>query len=221
DEGYSNKITIRIDSVIDNTVFGRSIVAGNERPFQGSAARQAGTWRITASEPGTDQYDGIFHFVINAKTVKGTWSAYNKKLSAPEKTYELTRTEFRYNPNAPLSQDLLGEPFEGSFNDTTEQGEVLTEKALKLNPSTRLLKPGEVENLYKGDLEVLRNLIYARHGYSFRNPRMRRVFDNHIDWYMPVSTDVTRQLTATELKNIELLKRYEAHASKYYDSFGR
>jgi hypothetical protein len=220
-DGYSNKITLRIDSVTGNTVYGRSIVAGNERPFRGSIAKAGSQWRVSAAEPGDDKNDGVFTFLVDAKTANGTWKPVASMTHAPEKTYELARTVFRYDPRAPLNADLLGEPFEGSFNDTTEQGEVLTEKALKLNPSTRLLKPADVENLYKGDLEVLRNLVYARHGYSFRNLRMRRIFDNHIDWYMPVTTDVSRVLTPIELKNIELLKRYEAHASKYYDSFGR
>jgi hypothetical protein len=75
--------------------------------------------------------------------------------------------------------------------------------------------------MYKADLEVLRNSIYARHGYSFKNPRMRTMFDQLVPWYMPVATDVTSQLTAVEKQNIALIKRYETHASKYYDSFGR
>ena len=50
---------------------------------------------------------------------------------------------------------------------------------------------------------------------------MRTLFDNAITWYMPVSTDVTSLLTETEKKNIALIKRYEAHAEKYYDVFGR
>lgn len=92
----------------------------------------------------------------------------------------------------------------------------MTEK----NASLDLLKTGDVENRYKADLEVLRNAIYARHGYSFRNPRMRAVF-NYVEWYIPVSVDVTAQLTEIEKKNIALIKRYESHAGKYYDAFGR
>ena len=75
--------------------------------------------------------------------------------------------------------------------------------------------------MYQGDLEVMRNSIYARHGYSFRNRRMRFLFDQLVDWYMPVSVNITGELTDLEKKNIDLLKRYEAHAEKYYDVFGR
>jgi hypothetical protein len=38
---------------------------------------------------------------------------------------------------------------------------------------------------------------------------------------MPVSTDVRNDLTDLEKKNIELIKRYEEHAEKYYDEYGR
>ena len=75
--------------------------------------------------------------------------------------------------------------------------------------------------MYRRDLEVMRNAIYARHGYSFQNREMRVFFDNYVSWYIPVSIDMTKQLTPIEKQNIELLKRYEKHAATYYDRFGR
>jgi len=74
--------------------------------------------------------------------------------------------------------------------------------------------------MHKGDLEVIRNGIYARHGYSFQNRRNRYMFEQ-VDWYIPVSIDIRTELTDIEKKNIELLKRYEAYAETYYDDFGR
>lgn len=50
---------------------------------------------------------------------------------------------------------------------------------------------------------------------------MRYFFDNYIDWYMPVNTDIRNSLTDIEKRNIELLKRYEEHAENYYDEYGR
>ena len=78
----------------------------------------------------------------------------------------------------------------------------------------------DVENMHKGDLEVMRNSIYARHGYSFKNRKMRYVF-NHVDWYVPMFTDIRENLTTLEKENIALMKRYEQHAERYYDTFGR
>ena len=62
------------------------------------------------------------------------------------------------------------------------------------------LKGKDVENMYKADLEVMRNAIYARHRYSFKNLRMRLLFDNYVDWYMPVSTDVSSVLTELKIR---------------------
>ncbi len=103
----------------------------------------------------------------------------------------------------------------------SDLAEFLTEDAIKFNASKTQLRKEDVENMHKGDLEVIRNAIYARHGYSFKNRRMRYLFDRSVDWYMPVSTNVSQQFTALERKNIDLLKRYEQHAASYYDSFGR
>ena len=106
-------------------------------------------------------------------------------------------------------------------NGDLPTAEFLTEDASKFNASKTVLRNKDVENMHKGDLEVTRNAIYARHGYSFKNRRTRYVFDRYVDWYMPVSTNVTQELTELEKKNIDLLKRYEQHAERYYDSFGR
>lgn len=90
----------------------------------------------------------------------------------------------------------------------------------KYNASTQELTIAEVSNLKKGDLFILRNAIYARHGYSFKNPQLRAYFDAQT-WYIPASTDVKDLLTETEKQNISLLLRYERNAKEYYDVFGR
>ena len=112
----------------------------------------------------------------------------------------------------------------GSYNDKTEETEATTEDAIKKNASLVLLKSKDVENMYKADLEVMRNAIYARHGYPFKNLRMRLLFDNYVDSYMPVLP--TFHLCSRILKKristrYDQIKRYEKHATKYYDVFGR
>ena len=83
-----------------------------------------------------------------------------------------------------------------------------------------MLKKADVENLKKGDLTIIRNTIYARHGYSFKNRPLRVFFDAQ-PWYIPVHTDITTDFTDIEIKNIELLMSFEENAAEYYDSFGR
>ncbi|MGD1840589.1 MAG: YARHG domain-containing protein [Thermonemataceae bacterium] len=224
---HENKITISIDSLneANETIYGHSIVAGNKRPFKGTYEVTEAGYVAKVREPGDDPYDGVFNFTIDLKekTMTGTWDAFQQNASANATKYTLEHRIFIYDPALTLPENVQ---WARLYDETslaanlTREGEALTEDVLKVNPSLQELTNKDIENLTKGDLEVIRNSIYARHGYSFKNRKMRFVFD-HIDWYMPVSTDVRNQLTALELKNIDLLTRYEQHAARYYDSFGR
>lgn len=225
DPSYSNKINLSIDSIQGNKVKGHSVVAGNSRPFSGTIRKDGENYVVQAREPGDDQYDGAFQFTLMPASheVQGIWIANNKQLAVTQRRYKLQRKTFRYNPEATPSPRLLqrgNNRIYNSYNEYRNKSEALTPDAFKLNASTKELRSADVENMYKRDLEVTRNLIYARHGYSFKNRDMRYLFDQ-VDWYIPVSTDVTAQLTPLEKRNIELLKRYENHAESYYDRFGR
>lgn len=220
---HYNKINLSVDSIEGNKVKGHSVVAGNNRPFSGTIREENGSFKIKAKEPGDDQYDGVFEFVLDAtgKMASGTWIANNKQLAVTMRNYQLTKRQFRYNPKQPIAsgsrRSIL--VYDG-YDARSGKSEAITPDAWKLNASTTYLRARDVENMYRRDLEVMRNGIYARHGYSFQNRKMRNFFDR-LDWYIPVSTDVSNQLTDVEVQNIAILKRYENHASSYYDRFGR
>lgn len=224
---YFNKINISIDSIKGGTIKGHSVVAGNNRPFTGTIAKKGDVYEVVAREPGDDPYDGKFVFTVYPKSqrVNGYWVANDQKLAVTSRRYDLHKTTFKYNPDQELDESFL-EGHRSLVYDYNRirhgdsSGEAFTKDAAKFNASKRALSSQDVENMYKRDLELMRNTIYARHGYSFQNREMRYFFD-HVDWYIPVSTNVTSQLTDIERKNIELLKRYENHAATYYDSFGR
>jgi hypothetical protein len=218
--GESNRISVRLDSVSGTNIYGESIVAGNQRPFKGTWNRLGNTISMALREPGSDKYDGEFTAELNGDTLSGGWQSYDKKIPVPARLYKLSKRVFIYDPALQLSEAVREAYTYASYNEKKDGGERTSEAILTLNASVRDLRSKDVENLYRSDLELLRNAIYARHGYSFKNVRMRAVFNN-VAWYMPVSTNVTEQLTPREQKNIALLKRYEAHATTYYDSFGR
>lgn len=236
---YNNKINISIDSIQGDQILGHSVVAGNYRAFTGTISKStADTYRIQVKEPGTHQYDGFFSFMLKADRLKGSWIANDKNLAVTGRAYDLKKTNFKYSPDYRLTvEDLriktgmfetLAEVFGSQYlterdkkiDGISYHAEWITEDAVKFNASKKLLSAHDVENMYKRDLEVIRNTIYARHGYSFQNRQMRYFFD-HIKWYVPVSVDITKELTEVELKNIKLLKRYENYARAYYDHFGR
>lgn len=227
DISYTNKITVSLDSIRGENFFGHSVVAGNSRPFKGSYQLSNKNYIVEAAEPGDDKYDGKFIFTVYtaSQSIKGKWNAYKSSAYVTEREYDLQKRDFKYNPELKLPENVswqnLYEQNPSLADLDNEKGEFLTNDVLKVNSSKKLLNKNEIENMHKGDLEIIRNSIYARHGYSFKNRKIRYIFDNNVDWYMPLSTDVSKELTEIELKNIELLKRYEEHAEKYYDSFGR
>jgi hypothetical protein len=188
-----NKITLLITRALGDSVAGRSIVGGNDRPFAGTYKLQDGVYIITAREPGDHKDDGAFEFYINTKNfsrLTGSWKAYDSKRLA--KTYELERKKFAYRTDV------------GSWPESSQ----------------RLLKPADVENLMKEDLEFMRNEIFARHGYCFNRKHLRQQFEME-DWYVPNTVDIKGFLTDIEKKNIEMIKRYEKYADEYGDEYGR
>jgi hypothetical protein len=186
------KITVCLDRVIGNTVTGYSIVAGNERAFSGSWKETEDGYDITAKEPGDHPADGtfIFTFVTKPKSIRGQWKPNDKKIGV--RKFKLPAREFKYNPNA------------GKYPQS----------------STKTLSEKDVENMKPEELRIMRNEIYARHGYGFKMADMREYFDK-LNWYMPIAVNVTTKLTPTEQKNAKLIKRYEKYSAEFYDSFGR
>jgi YARHG domain len=188
-----NKITLLITKVSGDSVSGRSIVGGNDRPFDGTFTLENAAYTIEAKEPGDHKDDGVFKFSIaadNPNEVKGTWKANDSK--RPEKSYFLERRKFEYRTKV------------GNWPEA----------------SNRLLKTSDVENLTKSELEFMRNEIFARHGYCFSKKHLRQQFENE-SWYVPNTVDIKGYLTDLEKKNIALIKRYEKYADEYGDEYGR
>lgn len=188
-----NKITIAIQELAaDGKAKGYSVVSGNERPFKGSYEKKEDGYILKVSEPGDDPYDGTFEFVVFPATQKltGKWTPNNTKLEL--KNYTLDKRTFQYKTDV------------GQYPEASQ----------------RLINEDEVLHMIKSELRMMRNEMYARHGYCFKMKDMRAFFDTQ-DWYMPVSTDVRNQLTEIEKKNEKMIQRYEKYAAEYYDSFGR
>lgn len=96
----------------------------------------------------------------------------------------------------------------------------VTEKFDDYNASKDTIYGEFASELSKADIFILRNSIFARHGYSFKDKNLRHYFDNQ-DWYIPVHANIRGDLTDLEKHNIEILLAYEEHAEEYYDEFGR
>jgi len=69
----------------------------------------------------------------------------------------------------------------------------------------------DIAGLSAGDLRILRNAIFAMHGYKFKSADLEEYF-NDFKWYAPQYTDVTRFLNQTEKNNIATIQRHEGKA---------
>jgi hypothetical protein len=108
------------------------------------------------------------------------------------------------------------------LSDWGSEGEFysVTEMFNEYNASVDTLTSEFVSELSKADIYILRNSIFARHGYSFKKKDLRSYFDRQ-EWYIPVHADIKADLTDIEKQNIKVLLAYEEHAEEYYDYFGR
>jgi hypothetical protein len=231
----SNKINIVIKQILGNKVLGQSIVAGNSRKLEGSlvSVKDGGQY-FELKEPGDAKNDGVFKFTIKNDTLSGKWFANDKNIAVQQREFKLAKQKFEYDPTLMLPEEIDYIDYYSMKTDTItetyEDGEEETYEAelyraasdviIKINSSTTKLTEEDLKNLKKLDLEILRNTIFARHGYTFKKKSFRQFFDP-VEWYVPVSNDVTALLTPIEKGNIALLERFEKYAEDNYDSFGR
>lgn len=188
-----NKINITLAHIDDQTAEGYSVCAGNFRKIEGTYKKIDHQYFFEMNEPGTDKYDGVFEFMIDTQknSFEGRWTPFIAKGNS-EKTYDLKKTEYVYNP---------------------EIGDYPEASNTKLDRS-------KVENLNSDELGYMRNEIYARHGYSFKNKDWRYQFESK-DWYVPMGIDIRHKLTPIEIQNISLIYEYESYFDEYYDEYGR
>lgn len=189
-----NKINLILSKHAGNSVEGFSVCAGNYRPVKGSIVRSTdNSYDMVLNEPGDDKYDGKFEFTLDVKQkrIDGEWTPFKQEGNS-RKSYELFCKTYTYSTT------------NGDYPKASQE----------------LLTEADVENMNGDELELMRNEIYARHGYSFKNKTMRYYFEEK-DWYIPMGIDVRHKLTDTEVKNIELIYRYEEYYKINYDNYGR
>lgn len=74
--------------------------------------------------------------------------------------------------------------------------------------SRRLLTDADLRTKSKSDLRIMRNEIFAGHGYIFKTSEMKGYFDKQT-WYRPRYSNVSGKLTDIENENVRLIQAYE------------
>lgn len=158
-------------------------------------------------------------FVIIAVIVIGvyfTLSSDNKE-SVVNKSARLEQSELLKQKEEELKsreQKIEEERNKMKENETTRSGRN-TENTESYVPglypegSTRYLTDRDLTGKSRYDLKIMRNEIFARHGYIFKsNPDMIEYFSEK-DWYTPRYYDVTSMLSNIEQSNVKLIQLYE------------
>lgn len=74
--------------------------------------------------------------------------------------------------------------------------------------SERHLNYMDIRHFTKGELRIVRNQIFAKHGYKFNSRDLQEYFGQQ-SWYFPRYNDVSSFLTAIERDNVEFIQAYE------------
>ncbi|MBQ6613148.1 MAG: YARHG domain-containing protein [Alistipes sp.] len=77
--------------------------------------------------------------------------------------------------------------------------------------SSRYISESDLYGMSLADLRIMRNEIYARHGYIFKTQEMKQYFAQQ-SWYRPISANVT--LSQIEQHNVSVIKAYESKLSR-------
>lgn len=97
------------------------------------------------------------------------------------------------------STPIFEEEIEQNDNDMETQYDFVCEREVTSD---------DLIGMDSGELRIMRNWIYARHGYIFKSKDLRDYFGG-FSWYSPRYTDVSAMLSKLEKKNVEHIKQYE------------
>lgn len=165
-----------------NDVTGYSVLNGKQLNFKGKIKQTDSNYTLTLNEVG--QGVDVGRFVLN---YKGNTSPIEAQWSSATQT---VKPKF-FSLNA---QQCKYAKEQGEFPDA----------------SLRLLKDADLQ-VPLGQLQYMRNEIYARHGYAFQNKKWAITFSQY-DWYMPCYLNVDARLTQIEKENVKRIKMVEPYA---------
>lgn len=176
-------------------------------------------WIVVAAVVGVIAIGGVYYFmeVRPSKTVAVAGdgnSAFPDSTTSVEESESTTPAEER--------QEVEEKPVEESaeLNDNTSSTAPSTSDASTTAyeaadlfdvVTSRKLTKSDIAGLGSSDLKILRNYIYAIHGYIFKTRAMKNYFEVQ-DWYNGTTSDqgtVYRELSPVERYNVDFIKRHE------------
>ena len=87
------------------------------------------------------------------------------------------------------------------------RNEIDTERK-HFNLSIKLLQDSDLNNKTSSELSIMRNEIYASHGYIFKSNKWRKYFKSK-KWYKPEFENVDKIISPIEKENLKLIIKFE------------
>lgn len=116
-------------------------------------------------------------------------------------SYNTTSEETTSATNSNESQDRTDNPNDIQTKPSGSEG-------LYGFASERLLTESDVAGMTSDELKIMRNEIFARHGYIFKTKPMKDYFSAQ-PWYKGMYDDVSSMLSDIEIENVRFIKQHE------------
>ena len=209
-------------------IAGEEVEASSIKPWVAASVKAyEGAYQFGYSEGEYELLLVVNNGVATAQFRSGAW---NEKATSFRFSYTSLH-EVRIEGRRLYSKELVGEfvvvqeADEKLYGlkkiDSKEKGKELAEVGRKKESleefyprkfpqvSYRLLQPDKVHALSKTQLSLMRNEIFARHGYMFQKGSESAAYFKKQEWYTPYRTDTSTFLNAIEKENIALIKAIE------------
>lgn len=161
---------------------GYSLLNGKQTKFKGSLQKSGSVYKVTLNELGQGATFG--QFILDYKN-------------------NATEIDAQWLPSSKTVKPKF-------FNLKAQQCNYAKDEGNYPEASRKLLKDADLQ-VALGELQYMRNEIYARHGYAFQNKSWAATFADY-DWYMPCFTNVDSRLTKIEKENVKRIKMVDTYA---------
>ena len=171
------------------------------RMFMNTDDRSAYFWSSTEGNHGEMYAEKIFYL---SDGVDLDFPTYKKQTWLPVRCIKEVEGSPKRERGEPDDEEFVEES-RGGQNDMAK---VLSAQMLdKL--SNRKLSSSDLSAYSSADLRILRNAIFAKHGYIFKSDDLKKFF-SQFDWYNPRFENVDSELSTIEKNNISFIKQKES-----------
>ncbi|MDD7299222.1 YARHG domain-containing protein [Fibrobacter intestinalis] len=146
--------------------------------------------------------DGIWEELYEGE---GGFCKGNYKNDEKDGVWDENGEKIRYKNGKVVSESNNKEQPKETFTNSSHPviGEALFE-----NLSKHRLSGSDLSSYTKSELRILRNSIFAKHGYIFKSEDLKMYF-SQFEWYKPEFNNVNHKLNSVEKENIKILKQAE------------